>query len=63
MDEDLTETMLKDAHDRKIYVVVPKQLKSDIDHYRTGRNVISFEDFFEDHLDPAMKRWKKREII
>ena len=31
--------------------------------YSDQVNVISFESFFELHLDPAMTRWKKNKII
>jgi len=32
-------------------------------HDKKAENVIAFEDFFEDYLDPAMKRWKKAGIV
>lgn len=63
IDEEISENSLNDMKNNRIYLVVPAELKSKIPHYKTAPNVISFEDFFEDYLDPAMKRWKKAGII
>jgi EcoRII C terminal len=40
-----------------VKLVVPKKFK--FEQYSIAKNVISFEDFFEDYLDPAVIRWKK----
>jgi hypothetical protein len=47
----------------RIYLVVPADSKSVIPAYAAAPNVISFEDFFTDHLDPAMERWRRAELI
>jgi hypothetical protein len=47
----------------RIYMVVPKAMKENIKAYKDAVNVISFEEFFAQHLDPAMVRWRKRHII
>ena len=44
-----------------VKLIVPLELKEM--NYATAMNVISFEDFFEDYLDPAVKRWKKAGAI
>lgn len=44
-----------------VKLVVPLELKKT--KYASATNVISFEDFFEDYLDPAVKRWKKAGAI
>lgn len=63
IDEDVSESGLDQMKNNKIYLVVPSRLKGKIPHYTEAPNVISFEDFFEDYLDPAMRRWKKAGII
>lgn len=52
---------LDQMKERNITVVLPEQIRHA--HYEARLNVISFEDFFEDHLDPAMARWRKRGAI
>jgi EcoRII C terminal len=44
-----------------VKLVVPLELKKM--NYASAMNVISFEDFFEDYLDPAVIRWKKAGAI
>lgn len=63
IDVDVSENNLDEMKKNKIYLVVPAQLKTRIEHYKNAGNVISFEDFFEGYLDPAMKRWKKAGVI
>jgi hypothetical protein len=63
IDENVTENNLDEMKKNRIYLVVPASLKTKITHYKNAVNVISFEDFFEDYLDPAMKRWKKAGVI
>ena len=41
----------------KVYLVVPKDLKENNEVYAAAYNVLSFEDFFSNHLDPALARW------
>ena len=54
-----TEEML---HNR-IYLVVPRELKQGVPAYQSAPNVISFEDFFTDHLNPAMERWRRAGVV
>ncbi|MBK8458750.1 MAG: hypothetical protein IPL47_17830 [Phyllobacteriaceae bacterium] len=61
IDEDISGPGLEQMKDRNITVVLPDAVKNE--HYLKRLNVISFEDFFEDHLDPAMARWKKKGAI
>jgi hypothetical protein len=46
---------------RNVVVVVPQELKKE--KYLSVHNAVSFEEFFEYHLDPAMKRWKAKSVI
>ena len=63
IDNGLSENALKEMLDNRIYVVVPEELKKEIDHYSRARNVISYEAFFEDYLDPAVERWERKGIL
>lgn len=58
IDKKVSQNQIKQASEHKVYIVVPISIKQSIEHYNTAYNVISFENFFENHLDPAMKRWK-----
>lgn len=57
IDEKITKSQILQAESHKIYIVVPKSLKDDNPVYADSYSVISFEQFFEQQLDPAMKRW------
>jgi hypothetical protein len=63
IDDAVSENNLEEMKKNRIYLVVPASLKSKITHYKDAVNVISFEDFFDDYLDPAMKRWKKAGVV
>lgn len=63
IDEELSETALREMSVNRIHVVVPIDLKDNIDVYSEAQNVLSFESFFEDYLDPAFRRWRRRGII
>lgn len=61
IDEDLSKGALLEMKGHKIFVVCPKAIK--MAKYPDVVNVISFERFFEDHLDPKMKIWKRDGVI
>ncbi|MBY0285086.1 MAG: hypothetical protein K2W81_14130 [Sphingomonas sp.] len=61
IDEDLTAAELEKMKGRNVIVVVPVTIKSKF--YATALNVISFEVFFDHHLDPAVNRWKAHGVI
>ncbi|MBA7639723.1 hypothetical protein ES703_47383 [subsurface metagenome] len=44
----------------RIYLVVPTNVLSENEQYEAAENVIDFESFFRDHLDPAMVRWHRQ---
>lgn len=58
IDTKIAPNQLKQAAEHKIYIVVPQSIKNENTHYQNAYNVLSFEEFFEHHLDPALKRWK-----
>jgi hypothetical protein len=61
VDEKISQNQLDEMNEHRIYLVCPKEIKNN--RYANCRNVLTFSRFFEDHLDPAMTRWKKNGII
>ena len=45
----------------RIYMVIPELMK--ILAYKRVENVISFREFFRDHLDPRMEIWRRPGVI
>ena len=62
IDEKVGINDLNAMRESRIYLVVPKRLKSEIAIYKTALNVLSFEDFFRLHLDPALARWQAQGV-
>ena len=63
IDEKISQNALTEMLGSRIYVVVPERIKNSIPKYEDAQNVITFEEFFEQHLDPAMERWKTNNIV
>jgi len=63
IDEGVPADALKEMMRHKIRVVVPRRLKQQIPAYTAAPNVITFEQFLEQELDPAMVRWKKEGVL
>ncbi|SRR5258708_8520568 len=61
IDDALTSTQLTEMHHNRIYIVCPENIKTA--KYGDKVNVLSFKEFFLDHLDPAMERWRRNGII
>jgi hypothetical protein len=61
IDDKISENQLSIMMGKNITLVVPVAVKHR--KYPNFDNVISFENFFEDHLDPAMIRWRKNGAI
>jgi len=59
LDPKITQNQIDQAAKNKIYIIVPQKLKDSNETYREAHSVLSFEQFFEQHLDPAMVRWNK----
>ncbi len=62
-DDEVSASQLQEMIRNRVRMVVPQQLKSRISHYRLARNVLSFSQFFTEHVDPAMARWKRLGVI
>ncbi|HEY2497434.1 MAG TPA: type II restriction endonuclease [Candidatus Angelobacter sp.] len=63
IDEKVAKRDLKEMRTSRISLVVPTNVKICRADYKEAANVITFEDFFQFHLDPAMKRWRARKVI
>ncbi len=61
IDETIPARDFADMTASRIYIVVPERIK--MAFYPTVQNAISFEAFFQQHLDPAMARWKANGVI
>lgn len=60
IDRSISENQLGEMLRHRIYLVVPTDVLNRNDKYGAAENVIDFESFFADHLDPAMVRWHRR---
>lgn len=63
IDHKVTAAQSAEMLENRIYLVVPADSKGAVPAYSAAPNVISFEDFFTDHLDPAMERWRRSGVI
>jgi hypothetical protein len=59
IDEKVSKAQIGEMKAARIHMVVPTSLKKNVPQYTAAANVITFEDFLEDHLDPKMTKWKK----
>lgn len=63
IDEKVSKTQLGEMKDHRIYLVMPEGIIVKKEHYASADNVITFEEFFRHHLDPAVERWRAKNII
>ncbi|MBI5686713.1 MAG: hypothetical protein HZC54_16730 [Verrucomicrobia bacterium] len=63
IDDGVSSKQAEEMLQNRIYLVLPHKLKSEIEAYKKAPNVISFEDFFTDHLNPAMDRWRRAGVV
>jgi hypothetical protein len=61
IDKDVSSAQLNEMLNHRIYLVCPENIKKEF--YKGKVNVLSFRQFFKDHLDPKMKSWKRNKII
>jgi hypothetical protein len=61
IDKNVAARDLPELRQNRIYLVVPESVKAA--RYPEVPNVLSFETFFRDHLDPAMDRWRANGVI
>ncbi len=61
VDGNVTAEQLMEMMQHRIYMVVPESVRKI--KYNGKENVISFREFFRDHLDPRMEAWRRKGII
>jgi hypothetical protein len=61
IDDKISRNDLDMMRARRVVVVVPAAIR--VAKYEAFPNVVSFEEFFERHLDPAIARWKSAKAI
>lgn len=59
LDDQISESQLTQAQNHKIWVVTTLANKTSISHYNSAKNVLSFEQFIYNHLEPSVDRWSK----
>ncbi len=63
IDEAVSPPQLEEMLNHRIYVIVPINIKQKVKVYADAQNVITFEEFFRHHLDPAVDRWRDKGVI
>jgi len=63
IDEKVSQNQIQEMAANRIYLVVPASIKQKVEHYGDASNVISFETFFLDYLDPGLQRWKRAHLV
>ena len=58
IDNKVAKSQIEQMAKHKVYMVVPKKIKEENEAYSGVYSVLSFEEFFEHHLDPAIGRWQ-----
>lgn len=61
IDDRITKPQLEEMKTHRINVVCPASVKERA--YPTAANVLSYRQFLDDHLDPAMERWQRNGVI
>jgi len=56
LDDDKSTDEISEMMKHRIYMVVPEPIKRTVVNYKNAPNVISFTEFFRNHLDPALQR-------
>ncbi|MBI3795338.1 MAG: hypothetical protein HY280_11540 [Nitrospinae bacterium] len=63
IDENVSEDQLDEMKANRIYLVMPDDIKKRTPNYLDADIIISFEEFFQHHLDPLIVRWKDKGIV
>ncbi len=60
-DPDISSITFDEIRRRRVYLVMADSIRCT--SYPERPDIMSFRTFFEDHLDPAMKRWRRNKVI
>lgn len=61
IDPKITKSQLAEMLKNRVYIVCPQSIR--LERYSDIDNVLSFDQFFTDHVEPAIARWKRNGII
>lgn len=61
VDPDVSGNGLKEMLDNRIWLVCPESIRAA--HYAGVENVLSYRLFFDEHLDPKMRVWKRLGLV
>jgi len=61
IDEKMSPTKLNEMHEKRVFIICPEELR--VRKYSDFVNVKSYATFFREFLDPAVVRWKSKNII
>lgn len=61
IDASISRNELTRMRQNRITIVCPQEIQQQ--NYKDVRNVLSYQDFFRLHLDPAMTRWKATGVV
>lgn len=61
LDDSIKAADLEAIKQQKIHIVVPESIRAA--RYSDQKHVMSVENFLLDHLDPAMQRWRRKQVI
>lgn len=57
IDEKLSVTMMAEAAQHRVFLVIPQPVIERVTRYQKAGNVISFSQFLEDYVEPARRLW------
>jgi hypothetical protein len=63
IDEKISANQIEEMRRHRIYVVCSQEIIDHIPVYHREPNVINYESFFRNHLDPAMRRWLEQGVV
>lgn len=63
IDEKVTTNQIAEIRGHRIYLVYPQAIIDEIHRYQGEPNIINFSTFFQNYLDPAMRRWLQQGTI
>lgn len=63
LDEEIPKAELFDMQAARFFVVVTARVKNSRHDYQLAPNVITFEEFCQQHADPAIERWRAAGIV
>jgi hypothetical protein len=63
LDEEIAAQELAEMKAAQVWLVVPARVKAERPGYAAAANVLPLESFFQNHLDPAVERWRRAGVL